>query len=130
MVLCGGVQSPRRRSREKAIILTVLLVVGIYVVFFGESREKVVGGIKGEAKRRAWGTWFPVPGSYYSPVTTSGPQQHPQNALVVASIKNDDTSWLFKHFPDWHKSIYVVDDPNAPLTVPLNKGRESMAYLT
>lgn len=50
--------------------------------------------------------------------------------LVVASMKSDNTSWLFEYFPDWHKSIYVVDDKNAELTVEVNKGRESMVYLT
>jgi hypothetical protein len=50
--------------------------------------------------------------------------------MVVASVKSDNTSWLFENFPDWHKSVYVVDDKNAELTVPLNKGRESMVYLT
>ncbi|KAK7948001.1 uncharacterized protein PG986_008887 [Apiospora aurea] len=32
--------------------------------------------------------------------------------------------------PAWRKRIYTVDDPHAPLTVPKNKGRESMVYLT
>ena len=49
--------------------------------------------------------------------------------LVVASLRNENTSWLFENFPEWHKSIYVVDDPTAPLTVMRNKGREAMVYL-
>lgn len=50
--------------------------------------------------------------------------------LVVASMRGDDTDWLVDLLPDWHKSIYVVDDKNADLTVAKNKGRESMVYLT
>lgn len=50
--------------------------------------------------------------------------------MVVASMKKDDTSWLRQNFPDWSKSIYVVDDKHAPLTVAYNKGRESMVYLS
>lgn len=50
--------------------------------------------------------------------------------LVVARLKQEDTSWLEQYFPHWRKSIYTVDDPEAPLTVPTNKGRESMVYLT
>lgn len=50
--------------------------------------------------------------------------------LVVASMKRQNTSWLVEFFPHWRKSIYIVDDQTAPLTVPTNKGRESMAYLT
>ena len=48
----------------------------------------------------------------------------------MASKKDDDTSWLFDEFPDWHKSVYVVDDKKADLKVPVNKGRESNIYLT
>lgn len=50
--------------------------------------------------------------------------------LVVASMKHEDTAWLEKHFPHWRRSIYTVDERSAPLTVPKNKGRESMVYLT
>lgn len=50
--------------------------------------------------------------------------------MVVASMKSDDTSWLAEYFQDWSRSIYVVDDKDAPLTVARNKGRESMVYLT
>jgi len=53
-----------------------------------------------------------------------------QKNMVVASMKKDNTSWLFEYFPDWHKSVYVVDDEDAELTVTENKGRESMVYLT
>ena len=50
--------------------------------------------------------------------------------VVVASLAKEDTSWLYKHFPEWQKKIYVVDDKTAPLTVTENKGHETMAYLT
>ncbi|KAL1956907.1 hypothetical protein VTO42DRAFT_6654 [Malbranchea cinnamomea] len=50
--------------------------------------------------------------------------------IVVASLKDDDTSWLAEHLPDWKTQIYVADDPDAELTVPENKGHESMVYLT
>ncbi|KAI1272517.1 hypothetical protein F5Y07DRAFT_379716 [Xylaria sp. FL0933] len=50
--------------------------------------------------------------------------------LVVASVKAEDTSWFHAYLPSWHKNIYVADDPSAPLTVPTNKGREAMVYLT
>ena len=50
--------------------------------------------------------------------------------LVVASLRDDDTSWLQKNLPDWKANIYVVNTHSAPLTVPVNKGREAMVYLT
>ncbi|KAF2812534.1 uncharacterized protein BDZ99DRAFT_461206 [Mytilinidion resinicola] len=53
-----------------------------------------------------------------------------EKELVVASLRGDDTSWLDDFFPDWIKSVYVANDNTAPLTVPVNKGREAMAYLT
>ena len=45
-------------------------------------------------------------------------------------MKHEDTSWVHEYLPDWPSSIYVVDDPKAPLTVPKNKGHEAMVYLT
>ncbi|ODH51156.1 hypothetical protein GX48_02771 [Paracoccidioides brasiliensis] len=50
--------------------------------------------------------------------------------LVVASTKNDNTSWLYEYLPEFKKNIYVTDNPHAKLTVPENKGREAMVYLT
>ncbi|GAW23227.1 hypothetical protein ANO14919_127780 [Xylariales sp. No.14919] len=50
--------------------------------------------------------------------------------LVVASVKAEDTAWFHTYLPSWHKNIYVADEPAAPLTVPANKGREAMVYLT
>ena len=50
--------------------------------------------------------------------------------LVVASMKHENTSWVHEYLPDWYSSIYVVDDPDAALTVPKNKGNEAMVYLT
>ena len=50
--------------------------------------------------------------------------------LVVASKIDSNTSWLDQHFPDWSKSVYVADNPEAEWTVPQNKGREAMVYLT
>ncbi|KAG5294532.1 DUF3431 superfamily domain-containing protein [Histoplasma ohiense] len=50
--------------------------------------------------------------------------------IVVASLKDDDTSWVAEHLSDWNANIYVVDDPRSELTVPMNKARESMVYLT
>ncbi|KAI1322163.1 hypothetical protein F5Y16DRAFT_387323 [Xylariaceae sp. FL0255] len=58
--------------------------------------------------------------------------------LVVASTTEENTTWFEAHLPNWHKSMYVVDKFTLPftsistghLTVPKNKGREAMVYLT
>ncbi|QSS55642.1 DUF3431 superfamily domain-containing protein [Histoplasma capsulatum var. duboisii H88] len=56
--------------------------------------------------------------------------------IVMAKLEEEDTDWVQDELPDWQRAIYVVNpsqktlnDPNA-LTVPRNKGRESMAYLS
>jgi hypothetical protein len=50
-------------------------------------------------------------------------------ALVVASQTTDNTTWLDESFPTWEKAVYLTDAPSK-LSVPVNKGRESMVYLT
>lgn len=66
---------------------------------------------------------IPAPG----PTSTRGAIK---KDLIVASMVGDNTTWLYDSLPDWHKSIYIVDDKYADLTVSTNKGRESMVYLT
>jgi hypothetical protein len=60
-----------------------------------------------------------------SPFTTPPPAE-----IVVASLKSEDTSWVHQYLAGWFRSVYVVDDPSAELTVPQNKGREAMVYLS
>lgn len=52
-----------------------------------------------------------------------------RTAVVVARSYTDDTAWLDKYFSQWEKNIYDVDDEEADLKIPENKGRESMVYL-
>jgi hypothetical protein len=54
----------------------------------------------------------------------------PRTAVVVASQASENATWLSDAFPHWTLNMYRVDDPTARLTVPKNKGRESMVYLT
>jgi hypothetical protein len=51
-------------------------------------------------------------------------------AVVVASQASENATWIAEAFPKWEQNVYHVDDPKAELTVPKNKGRESMVYLT
>ena len=50
--------------------------------------------------------------------------------LVVPKTREENTNWIEKHLSHWNRSVYEVDNPDAELSVPLNKGRESMVYLT
>ncbi|KAL4956507.1 hypothetical protein BDW69DRAFT_158384 [Aspergillus filifer] len=125
--LFSGVNSPRRRNREKAIFLTIFIIFALYLLFFSNNSPR----------KHADPT-------IYDSETLGGPNRDPHSgqatpaqqsapirkSMVVASMKSDDVSWLHKFFPDWHKDIYVVDDKKASLTVRQNKGRESMVYLT
>ncbi|MCJ1245763.1 hypothetical protein MMC30_002967 [Trapelia coarctata] len=56
------------------------------------------------------------------------------NALVVVSLKSEDTSWLGGLLEEWERNIYVVDGEalkeGAQLRIPKNKGREGMVYLS
>ncbi|KAL6708546.1 hypothetical protein ACN47E_002527 [Coniothyrium glycines] len=53
-----------------------------------------------------------------------------RTAIVVASQGAENATWLSEYFPRWELNHYRIDDPHAKLTVPMNKGRESMVYLT
>ncbi|KAH6616911.1 hypothetical protein F5144DRAFT_377219 [Chaetomium tenue] len=61
---------------------------------------------------------------------TQSIKRPPAAGIVVASLRREDTSWVHQHLPGWSRSVYVADDPSAEFTVPKNKGREAMVYLT
>ncbi|PWY91468.1 hypothetical protein BO94DRAFT_513606 [Aspergillus sclerotioniger CBS 115572] len=56
--------------------------------------------------------------------------------IVMARLQEEHTDWVEQELPDWQRAIYVVNPSKAAaadsrqLTTPLNKGHESMAYLT
>ncbi|KAH8677700.1 hypothetical protein BX600DRAFT_545431 [Xylariales sp. PMI_506] len=77
--------------------------------------------------------WVPVDKILVQPLSFihhETPSAAGEVRIVVASTAAEDTTWLHRHLPEWRKSIYVVDDPDAALVVPRNKGHESMVYLT
>lgn len=110
---------PRRRSNIRlALYLLILVLIVGYLV----NRQR--GTIFNDATEDL--TYEEDLGTYaQTPATREG-----EKAFVVASQKKDDVDWLYDHFSDWTKYQYIVDDPKAELTVPSNKGRESMVYLT
>lgn len=66
------------------------------------------------------------------PPKAKGLKKHGEDdvEMVIASMQRENVTWLHDYLKDWKKNIYVVDDPKAPLTVPTNKGREAMVFLT
>ncbi|MCJ1257846.1 hypothetical protein MMC24_005672 [Lignoscripta atroalba] len=56
--------------------------------------------------------------------------------IVMAKLEAENTDWVLDHLPDWRRAIYTVNPSNTTLSspnqliTPINKGHESMAYLT
>ncbi|KAL2220441.1 hypothetical protein M432DRAFT_638584 [Thermoascus aurantiacus ATCC 26904] len=130
MLLRSGVNVTRLRRRAKPLALLVLLVYGLYSLLTLNLRINQRLVRKDDSVPAEGSVGQSNHGQAPQPPLVSLPLQEIHRDLVVASTKSDNTSWLYEHFPDWHKSIYVVDDANAELTVEMNKGRESMVYLT
>ena len=117
---------PRRSRRATFVTLAVLAVlVWAFIVLErpGLTSSKRVNHASTEHVGSESSTTSEAPAGSTTPASVS-------KQLVVATLKGDDTSWLFKRLTGWGTSIYVVNDRDAPLTVPQNKGREGMVYLT
>jgi hypothetical protein len=120
--------TPRRRlyRRARPIIIAVLIVWGVYSFLMRKSVDhQDSSSTDSKAVQNS-----PVREQLMPQPSVPLPPLEIRKDLVVASMTTDNTSWLFEFFPDWHKSVYVVDDKDAQLTVSKNKGRESMVYLT
>ncbi|KAJ5550245.1 hypothetical protein N7535_001816 [Penicillium sp. DV-2018c] len=50
-------------------------------------------------------------------------------AIVMAKLKAENTAWVSAELSEWRSIVYTVDDVNAPMHTPKNKGRESLPYL-
>lgn len=121
----------RRAGAAQILIIVVLLSLVLLYKFRSASRWASTIGPGGDvapstSMASALAT-IAVPLGSNAPLMSS---QRREKELVVASLKGDDVSWLYDNITEWTKNIYVVDDPSAKLTVPINKGRESMVYLT
>ncbi|KKK14016.1 hypothetical protein ARAM_006249 [Aspergillus rambellii] len=67
-------------------------------------------------------------------------KSYPGNArdkvIVMAKLESEPTEWVEEELPDWQQAIYTVNPSQGTtadkyqLTTPINKGHESMAYLT
>ncbi|KAF7171825.1 hypothetical protein CNMCM5623_004149 [Aspergillus felis] len=63
-------------------------------------------------------------------------RQTNETVIVMAALEEEHTEWVKEELPDWQRAIYIVNpstatraDPSKLITA-LNKGHESMAYLT
>ena len=123
----------RKRIQTRAIICTILIIYTLYFLFFRNDNNK------NKTPNSNPNTFKGGGGGGGGGEGQNEKLQEPERMavrrkkdMIMATRKseNDDTTWLFDEFSDWHKSIYVVDDSKADLTVKKNKGRESMVYLT
>lgn len=126
----SGPQGPRRRNRIKAILLTIFIVFALYFFFFADADSPAKSISSYDKANNNYAQRHKAAAQSKAAEEQARPAPRREKELVVASMKRDDTSWLAEHLPDWTRSIYVVDDRHAPLTVARNKGRESMVYLT
>lgn len=117
--------SRRRRTQTRAILCTIAIVYTIYFLFFsrplGRTRQRISSAPRSFFRSKPKEEKLDAP-------EVMAVRRHKD--MIMATKKGDDTAWLFDELSDWHKSNYVVDDPDAELTIPKNKGRESMVYLT
>ncbi|KAL3461563.1 hypothetical protein BJX64DRAFT_289176 [Aspergillus heterothallicus] len=63
-------------------------------------------------------------------------QSVPDKVIVMARLEEEPVKWVEEELPDWQRAIYTVNpskttiSDNNRLKTPMNKGHESMAYLT
>ena len=50
--------------------------------------------------------------------------------MVVPRMKDEDISWIGEQLPTLNVTVYVANDPLAPLHSPKNKGHEVMVYFS
>lgn len=107
-----------RRSQRRAQILLILTAFLVLIY--------CLSGLSSTHRSRKYasplGEW-----SNHEKIPNEIPEE---KELVVASLAGDDVVWLDEQFAAWKKNVYVVNNASAPLTVPKNKGREAMPFLT
>lgn len=130
---------PRFTARNAVVLLNIVLLTALFVHLKYEIWDKHapsadlagVSHLPDELDND--GTTSQLPIQSHEDTKASQVNAAPKKrrtAVVVASQAKENATWLNEYFPDWQQNIYRVDDVSAPLTVPKNKGRESMVYLT
>lgn len=132
-----------RWTRHRVRVLAALLIVASLYFFFANTSNH-------DSKRTTFQDTPNLRRPPFPPPPPSPPKSAPDNTqakskpkdietakfgdndveIVIASMKKENVTWLHDYLPDWKKNIYVVDDPGAELSVPTNKGREAMVFLT
>ncbi|KAJ6783236.1 hypothetical protein PWT90_01154 [Aphanocladium album] len=124
----------RRGQNRWLVFCAALIITFLLVVYYGDELASM--------RRMTSTAWAPPAPQTDSTTTTVKPETPQQEnlkplhndaaeiELVVATTSKENITWLEDYLLDWPKNLYVVDDPDAALTVPQNKGREAMVVLT
>ena len=121
---------PRFTARNTVVTVAVLLLTALLVHLKYEVWDAPAEGITGLSHLSDELLDTDSKPSPTSALRVNGGMSKRQTAVVVASQSSENATWLDEYFPSWEKNIYRVDDKGASLKVPMNKGRESMVYLT
>ncbi|WEW56467.1 hypothetical protein PRK78_001911 [Emydomyces testavorans] len=71
-------------------------------------------------------TWFPPP-----PPAIPPPSEKIPRALVLPKTRWENVQWAYRLQPEWIPFVYSInEEPGFALRLPINRGREAMAYLT
>jgi len=123
-------------ARNVVIFVNIILLTALFVHLKFELWDKTAasaGSAKSHLPDELYDEQQPDQSSHNpkgKPLKANDGIKARRTAVVVASQSSENATWLEEYFPHWEKNIYHVDDPSAELTVPKNKGRESMVYLT
>lgn len=131
---------PRFTARNAVVLLNILLLTALFIHLKFELWDKHASATNLPGQSHLPDELFDddqiaVPASPSAQddkklQINGGATKKRRTAVVVASQASENATWLEEYFPSWEKNIYRVVNPEAPLTVPKNKGRESMVYLT
>ncbi|KAI9713341.1 MAG: hypothetical protein M1828_001434 [Chrysothrix sp. TS-e1954] len=116
-------------SRVSYFALWILAIIGVLLLIEKWSPYQT-------PQERSAASSFGIQGHSYKDGSQTGSSQNitslqtKSKAIVAASVKGDNVTWLHEYFQDWEINIYVMNDPHAKMTVTKNKGNEASAYLT
>lgn len=67
---------------------------------------------------------------HFRPGIPKPPGSEYSRIMVLPRTRSEDIGWISEELPGMNLAVYVVDDFQAPLHPPKNKGHEVMVYLT
>jgi len=140
-----------RRCSQLAILVVVALVVIVLhshtLPYLSLGAPKLSGGFEetvleypGKTSRHSSGRYQTPLGAelsrhatlpvHFRPGIPKPPGSEYSRVMVLPRTRSEDIGWIPEELPGLNLAVYVVDDSQAPLHPPKNKGHEVMVYLT